>query len=120
MKIISTAVMRELDRKTIADYQVPGETLMDRAGFGVARVVTDVCDRYGWDYASILLIAGRGNNGGDAFAAARYLKERGFNAAVWLAGSISDVRGDARSHMTRLKTAKIPLEELPTKEDWII
>ncbi|MBU4201450.1 MAG: NAD(P)H-hydrate dehydratase [Verrucomicrobia bacterium] len=118
MKVVSTELMRELDRKTIADFQVSGEMLMDRAGFGVAHVVDSLCDRYGWDYAAILLVAGRGNNGGDAFAAARYLKKRGYEVSVWLAGSISDVQGDARAHLTKLKTAKIPLEEFPTQEDW--
>lgn len=118
MKTVSTEQMRELDRKTITGFQVPGETLMDRAGLGVARVVIGLCDRYGWDCASILLIAGRGNNGGDVFAAARYLKEQQHDVAVWLAGSISEVRGDARAHLSKLKTAKIALEEFPTKEDW--
>lgn len=118
MKIISTELMRELERKTIADFQVSGEALMDRAGFCVAHVVDNLCDRYGWHGAAILLVAGRGNNGGDAFVAARYLKQHGYEVSVWLACSQSDVQGDARLHLTRLKSAKVRLEEFPTQQDW--
>ncbi len=118
MKTCSTEQMRELDRKTIADCRVSGETLMDRAGFGVAQAVDNLCDHYGWRGASILLIAGRGNNGGDAFVAALYLKARDYNISVWLAGSSGDIQGDARSQLVRLKGAKIKLEEFSTQEDW--
>ena len=39
MKAISAAEMRELDRRTISEFEVPGEVLMDRAGWGVAETV---------------------------------------------------------------------------------
>ncbi len=118
MKVVSTAQMRELDRKTIEDYEVPGEDLMDRAGLGVAHVVDLLFDRHELAGYSVLLVAGRGNNGGDAFVTARYLKEEGYDVAVWLAGSANEIRGDARTHLNKLKEAKIPLEEVPTKESW--
>ncbi len=118
MKVCGTAQIRELDRRTIADFRVSGETLMDRAGYGVAHAVDGLCDRYGWRGTSILLVAGRGNNGGDAFVAARYLKGFGYEVSVWLAGAAADVQGDARAHLTRMKSAKIRLEEFPTQEDW--
>ena len=35
MKVVSTEQMRELDRQTIEDIGISGETLMDRAGKGV-------------------------------------------------------------------------------------
>jgi NAD(P)H-hydrate epimerase len=102
----------------MAEFQVSGEMLMDRAGWSVAHLVDGLCDRYGWQHAAILLIAGRGTNGGDAFVAARYLKEQGYDVSVWLAGASGDVQGDARAHLTRLKPAKIKLEEFPTQGDW--
>lgn len=118
MKIVSTAQMRELDRSAIEDYKVPGEVLMDRAGFGVANIVDLLFDRCELAGSSVLLVAGRGNNGGDAFAAARHLKEEGYDPAVWLAGSVNEIRDDARTHLNKLKASKIEVEELPTKEDW--
>ena len=118
MKIISTAAMRDLDRKTIADYQVPGETLMDRAGFGIARFVDylfhakDFCSR------SVRLVAGRGNNGGDIFAAGRYLHQMDYDVDILLAGSLTDIRGDALTHLGKLKSKHIRVDELPTPKDW--
>ncbi len=118
MKIISTAAMRELDRKTIADYQVPGETLMDRAGCGVARFVDYLFHAKDFAGRSVRLVAGRGNNGGDIFAAARYLHQMEYDVDVLLAGSLQDIRGDALTHLSKLKSKHIPVDELPTPSDW--
>ena len=118
MKTVLTSEMRELDRKTIEDFHVPGEVLMDRAGDGVAHIVELLIDRYEGDNLSVLLIAGRGNNGGDAFVAARYLNERGYDANVWIAGKASDITGDARIHLDKMNAAGISLKELSAIEDW--
>jgi len=118
MKIVSTAQMRELDRRTIEEFEVPGEMLMDRAGFGVALAVEHLFELYGFENRAVHLVAGRGNNGGDAFVAARYLKDHNYEVAVWVAGSMAEIRGDARTHLSKLSECKVPIEELPTKEDW--
>ncbi|MFH1476836.1 MAG: NAD(P)H-hydrate dehydratase [Verrucomicrobiota bacterium] len=118
MKIISTAAMRELDRKTIADYQVPGATLMDQAGFGVARFVDYLFQTKDFVSRSVRLVAGRGNNGGDIFAAARYLRQMDYDVDILLAGSLTDVRGDALTHLGKLKSKRIRVAELPTPQNW--
>lgn len=118
MKVVSTAQMRELDRRTIEECRVPGEALMDRAGFGVARSVARLLELKGFEHAPVLLIAGRGNNGGDAFAAARHLREMQHNPSVWLAGSFNEINGDARAHLDKLKPLKIQIEEFSTKDEW--
>lgn len=118
MKLVSTDQMRELDRRTIEEAGTSGETLMDRAGQGVADAVRRTAEIAGFTSPFILLLAGRGNNGGDAFTAARHLKDMGFDVEVWLAGAANEVRGDALKHLSRMKTAKVPFHELPTKEDW--
>ena len=118
MKLVGTDQMRDLDRRTIEESNVSGETLMDRAGQGVADVARRMSEIAGFTNPFVLLIAGRGNNGGDAFTAARHLKEMGFDVEVWLAGAANEVRGDALKHLSKMKTAKVPFYELPTKEDW--
>ncbi len=118
MKIVSTETMRELERRTIADYGVPGETLMDRAGYGVARFVDDVFRTRDFASRAVLLVAGRGNNGGDIFAAARHLRGMKYAVHVWLAGSLHEVRGEALAHLGMLKAKRIRVEELPTLGDW--
>ncbi|MFH0954470.1 MAG: NAD(P)H-hydrate epimerase [Verrucomicrobiota bacterium] len=118
MKLVSAAQMRELDRRTIEELGTPADDLMDWAGQGVADVVRRMTEVAGFFSPHIHLFAGRGNNGGDAFAAARHLKDMGFSVEVWLAGAANEVQGDALKHLSRMKTAGIELRELPTKEDW--
>lgn len=118
MKLVSTEQMRELDRRTIEEFGTAGEVLMDRAGQGVAEIVRRTAEVAGFVNPLIHLFAGRGNNGGDAFAAARYLKDMGLAVEVWLAGAANEVQGDALKHLSRMKDAGVTLQELPTKEDW--
>ena len=118
MKLVSTSTMREIERRTIEEFGVKGEHLMDRAGYCVAAAVRRLTEISGFASAYIHLIAGRGNNGGDAFVAARYLKEMGLGVEVWLACSANQITGDAALHLSKLKPAKIRVEELPTQEDW--
>ena len=77
MKIVSVETMRGLDQATIA-AGTPGETLMERAGVGAARAIhaflsvrLNPCWR-----TAFTVVAGKGNNGGDAFVVAKWLKER--------------------------------------------
>lgn len=118
MKLVSTMQMRELDRRTIEEFETPGAVLMDRAGVGVADAVQRLVEITGFVHPIIHLIAGRGNNGGDAFVAARYLKEAGYTVEVWLAGAANEVKGDALKHLSRMKSAEVVVRELPMKEDW--
>ena len=119
MKVVTTAQMRDLDRRTIAEFGVPGETLMDRAGMGVADAIQRLADLRGTPAGDVYVFAGHGNNGGDAFAAARYLWERGIRVELWLAGSASDLDGDALAHFGRLiKSCDILLHELPAEAEW--
>lgn len=118
MKLVTAAQMRELDRRVIEELGTAGHELMDWAGQGVADIARRLTEVAGFFSPHIHLFAGRGNNGGDAFAAARHLKDMGFSVEVWLAGAANEVKGDALKHLSRMKTAGVHLEELPTKEDW--
>ncbi len=118
MKAILASEMRELDRRTIEDYKVPGVTLMDRAGYGVADVTRHLARVGGYGEALIQVFAGRGNNGGDGFVVARYLKKMGFDVEVYFAGEASSVRGDALKQLIQMRSGGIALRELTTLEDW--
>ena len=119
MKAVTTAQMRELDKIATTEFAIPGFELMRRAGEGVAGTVSYLSERIRGGDAFIHLVAGRGNNGGDAFAAALLLHEDDFDVEVLLAGSASDIRGDALRHLGKMRAAGIPLIELPTKEAWM-
>ena len=52
------------------------------------------------------------------FAAATFLHEDKFDVEVLLAGSASEIKGDALRHLSKMRAAGVPLIELPTKEAW--
>jgi NAD(P)H-hydrate epimerase len=118
MKAVTCQQMRELDRRTIEDYAVPGEALMNLAGAGVARAVRRLAEWMSRPRIAVKVIAGRGNNGGDAFVAARLLAEWGFPCEVWLAGRSAALHPDVQMHLARMKAADIPLHEWGAEEDW--
>ncbi|MEM7391689.1 MAG: NAD(P)H-hydrate dehydratase [Verrucomicrobiota bacterium] len=118
MKVVSAEQMRELDRKTIEEFGTPGETLMDRAGLGLAEIIRRHADDADLLHPVALGVAGKGNNGGDVFVAARYLKTFGFDMEVWLAGSAGDLEGDAREHLKKMEADGLVLRELPAEADW--
>lgn len=89
-EILTNEQMAEADRLAVA-MGVPSLTLMENAGRAVADEAMKMVDRG----ARIVVLCGPGNNGGDGFVAARYLKERGYDVAVFLHGSIDKLKGDA-------------------------
>lgn len=118
MRAINSQFMRELDRRTIEEYGVPGEVLMERAGVGVADAVENIIRLSGRNDMSVIVVAGHGNNGGDAFVVARCLYERGYSVDVFLAGFVDGVKGDARLHMDRMLAAGIKVKELIDEGEW--
>ena len=101
--LLTPQQMGEADRLTIADG-VPGIELMEKAGRGVADVVSRR-----WSPRPLAVLCGPGNNGGDGFVAARVLAERGWSARIALLGALSALRGDAAAAAARWTGAVEPL-----------
>jgi hydroxyethylthiazole kinase-like uncharacterized protein yjeF len=90
MKIVSAAEMRAIDRATSERFGVPSLTLMENAGAAVAEHV-----RAFYGDEKIVVVCGKGNNGGDGFVAARLLHEAGKKIEVILLADPAELRGDA-------------------------
>lgn len=93
--------MREIDRLTTERYGIPSLVLMENAAAATARVIAatlsgEIADK------SVLVLCGRGNNGGDGAATARMLAHAGANVVAILLGSIQETRGDARTNFDAL------------------
>lgn len=117
MNAVTAAEMRELDRRTIEERGIPGEVLMAQAGWGVAQKVLDVLENL--DGAqSVQMFAGKGNNGGDVFAAAVFLDDAGVDVEVFFAGRVEDIKGDARAALERMYDSEIELRELKSVAEW--
>src|SRR6185436_15513717 len=81
--------MEQADRLAIAGG-TSGFALMLRAGQAVAEAAMDLVEQ-----GPILVVAGRGNNGGDGFVAATELVARGRSVFVMLLGERQTLQGDA-------------------------
>jgi len=97
--------MRDIDRLTTERCDIPSMVLMENAAIGTARCVTKFCqgDVVG---RSLLVLCGKGNNGGDGAAAARLLAIAGARVNVVLIGKVDDTKGDARENFNRLHAWK--------------
>ena len=95
--------MREIDRLTVERYGTASLALMEAAASTTARMVTD---QFGGEIAGrgILVLCGRGNNGGDGAATARLLAISGAKVDVLLFGKVQDTKADARTNFERLQT----------------
>ena len=98
MKIVTAAEMREIDRLTTEKHHVPSLTLMENAGTAVARFVLRQCP----ESKRVLVICGRGNNGGDGFVTARKLQQAGREATTILLAAPEEVKGDAEKMLKLL------------------
>jgi NAD(P)H-hydrate epimerase len=116
MRILNAAQMREADRVTIEEIGIPSLVLMENAGRQVVAAIEAA-------YESRLdgrigVLCGRGNNGGDGFVVARTLIQRGVDAAVFVIGSVADVRGDARLNLDILGRLGLSVVEIGDEQTW--
>src|ERR1700747_2854863 len=91
MEVLTTSEMERADRLTIASG-TPGFSLMLSAGQAVAEAAMDLTEG-----GPIVVVAGRGNNGGDGFVAAAELAARGREGSVVLLCERDSLQGDAAS-----------------------
>ena len=90
--------------------------LMERAGLAAAEVARDVSGGTG---KPVLIFAGPGNNGGDAFVVARHLKQWYFNVTVLFAGDEKTLSADAKAALGAWRKAGGKMTQaLPASQQW--
>ena len=93
MILLTAEQSRELDRLSQVKYGVDSYELMTNAGDAVSRTIARR-----WREAmarGVLVVSGKGNNGGDGFVAARRLHQLGERVRTVLLARRADLRGDA-------------------------
>lgn len=103
--ILSPEQMNHVDEYAIKKLRMSSLHLMENAGNAIVheivkRVAAKTTKR-------ILIVCGKGNNGGDGFVAARFLLEKGMNVTVALIESETKLSGDALKNYQRLHDYKI-------------
>jgi NAD(P)H-hydrate epimerase len=115
MKILTASEMQRIDRLTTERYGVPSLALMENAGRGVVEFLAA---RLGpLAPHRIVILCGKGNNGGDGLVVARLLREQGLDPRVLLFADPKALRGDAAANFTRLLSSGPP-EIIVGREAW--
>ena len=116
MKILTAAEMREVDRLTSERDGVSSATLMENAGASVARFIQGRFPHY--KESEILVLCGKGNNGGDGFVVARHLRVLGADPKVLLLAALEEMKGDAGSNCKRWQESGGAMDLIRNAEEW--
>jgi NAD(P)H-hydrate epimerase len=112
MKILSAKQMAEVDGLTTERYLIPSILLMENAGRSVAEEIEKSCPGLG--QKTILVLCGRGNNGGDGFVVARYLALQGANPSILLFSEPEKLKGDALTNWEIAQAMELQIRTLPS------
>jgi len=98
--VLSTEGMRTADRRAIEEHGIPGRELMERAGRAACAFIEA---RFGeMKGRRILVLAGKGNNGGDGLVVARILSERGGDVTVVTLATEENTTEDTAANLKAL------------------
>ena len=115
MKVLSASQMREVDRRTI-EMGIPGLILMENAGQRVVDLLVRKFDKLAAH--RIVVLCGKGNNGGDGMVVARQLFTRfqPLSLQVVLLAAPEDLKGDAAQNYRMLQILGCPVaREIPAE-----
>ena len=107
--------VREVDRRAIEDYHIPGIVLMENAARGAAKVALAMLRASPSRRAMIL--CGGGNNGSDGLAIARHLHNAGCPVTVGLCTDPAGYKGDALTNWQIVRAMNLPA--FPATPEWI-
>lgn len=94
--------VRDIDRRAIEEYGLPGIVLMENAGRGAAELLMNLGIA-----GPVVICAGKGNNGGDGFVIARHLDLHGYDTRLLLFCDPAELRGDAAINYGVLQAAEL-------------
>lgn len=115
MKVVRAEEMRAIDNRAINEYGIPGVVLMENAGIRTVEIIEEILT--GLSNQQVVILAGRGNNGGDGFVVARHLMNAGIPVSVFLLGEPEQLTPDAKVNYQILERMRAPLYPLQTEED---
>jgi NAD(P)H-hydrate epimerase len=114
MKIVTREEARELDRRAIEEYGIPGVVLMENAGRRCAEEALKMLKQP--SEATGAVVCGKGNNGGDGFVIARHLHNAGVRVTTYLTARIADCikGGDAATNLRIALKMGLAVQEVTT------
>ena len=115
MRLASREQARKIDRLAQSEFQMSARSLMERAGYEAFLIMSA---KYGQKLggASISIICGTGNNGGDGLVVARHLTEIA-KVTVWTVGEFQSQ--EARDQFEKTQALQVPIRKISESDDWI-
>ena len=128
-KIVTAEEMREIDRLTSERYGIPPLLLMENAAHAASRVIVEKLGG-SVEGKSVLILCGKGNNGGDGAALGRILWQQGADVEVCLFGLADDTKDEAHANFDILRKitddegfeltqSDLAFEEITSLEEWL-
>jgi len=115
LKIADAITIRDIDRIAVEKYGITGLQLMENAGRGVADVALRELDGAARG-SKAAIFAGKGNNGGDGYVAARHLHNAGIAVTVYTLCKLDEIKGDAALNAASWRKMNGRVEELLSSE----
>ena len=116
MKIATAGEMRRIDKTVVEEFGIPELILMENAGRAAAEVVVSLVGNL--NGKAVCVLAGGGNNGGDAFCAARYIANHGAKVRVFLLGTAAHMGQSAAANRDICLKMGIDVFSLAEVRDW--
>lgn len=116
MKLVTGTQMKALDRQAIEDYGIPSLELMGNAGREI------VASMMAWDELltekRVVIVCGKGNNGGDGMVVARLFKEKGVPVEVFLLAETESCSTETQHQLQLLQQQNIDVKHLPNEKEF--
>jgi ADP-dependent NAD(P)H-hydrate dehydratase / NAD(P)H-hydrate epimerase len=113
MNALTPDEMRVADQRAVDDVGIPPLILMESAGRAVAELARDFVDQLEGDPIRVAVVAGSGNNGGDALVAARYLMQLGYEPDIYMAAKAEDCNELCRTQLDIMESLGASISFLP-------
>src|SRR5512139_3003525 len=107
MKIATAQEIRNIDRRAIREFGIPGPVLMENAAAAIVSEMERFFD--GLAGVKVGIVCGKGNNGGDGLALARRLRIRGVPVRVALLAPFASFKGEAKLNLSILRKTDVEI-----------
>lgn len=116
MKVLTSTQMKAIDRQAIEDLGIIGPILMENAGL---QIFYEIKTRFpNLQEKRIIIVAGKGNNGGDGLVIARHIFNQGCRPQVFLLAHKEEVKGDAALNLGIDQKIGIQILEITSLGEW--
>lgn len=116
MKVVTAEEIKKIEQIAIKEYGISELILMENAGVEVSKIVK--CHIGDINNKKIVIFAGKGNNGGDAFVVARHLANQGAKIKVFILGDFTEIIDSAAINLSIIKKMNIDITALNHERDW--